>query len=57
MQTNAKQNRTRETVIRLLVVTLSSLIMALNLKSFVQTGDLFPGGFTGIINPCSFLGS
>ena len=48
MQTNAKQNRTRETVIRLLVVTLSSLIMALNLKSFVQTGDLFPGGFTGI---------
>ena len=48
MQTNAKQNRTREDIIRLLVVAVSSLIMAVNLKSFVQTGDLFPGGFTGI---------
>lgn len=48
MQTNAKQSRTREDIIRLLVVTVSSLIMAVNLKSFVQTGDLFPGGFTGI---------
>ena len=48
MQTNAKQSRAREDIIRLLVVTVSSLIMAANLKSFVQTGDLFPGGFTGI---------
>lgn len=48
MPTNPKQSRMQEAVIRLLVVTVSSLIMALNLKSFVQTGDLFPGGFTGI---------
>lgn len=45
-----QQNNTpwREHLIRLLVVTLSSLIFAVNLNSFVQAGDLFPGGFTGI---------
>lgn len=48
MQRNTKPNYTREDVIRFLAVTISSLIMAVNLKSFVQTGDLFPGGFTGI---------
>lgn len=48
MQRNTKPNYTREDVIRFLTVTISSLIMAVNLKSFVQTGDLFPGGFTGI---------
>lgn len=48
MPINSKQSRLQEAVIRLLVVTVSSLIMAVNLKSFVQTGDLFPGGFTGI---------
>ena len=35
-------------LVRLLVVIIGSLIIALNLKSFVQAGDLFPGGFTGI---------
>ena len=35
-------------VIRTLVITLSSLIIALNLNSFVRAGDLFPGGFTGL---------
>ena len=34
--------------VRVLVITLSSLVIALNLKSFVQAGDLFPGGFTGL---------
>ena len=33
---------------RLLVITVYSIIMALNYKSFVQAGDLFPGGFTGL---------
>ena len=33
---------------RLLVITIYSIIMALNYKSFVQAGDLFPGGFTGL---------
>ena len=32
---------------RLLFVTAASLVFAVNLKSFVQAGDLFPGGFTG----------
>ncbi len=33
---------------RLLVVILASFLMALNIKSFVRTGDLFPGGATGL---------
>ena len=33
---------------RLLVITIYSIIMALNYKSFVQAGDLFPCGFTGL---------
>ena len=38
----------REVGQRLLVITIYSIIMALNYKSFVQAGDLFPGGFTGL---------
>ncbi len=38
----------REVGKRLLVITVYSIIMALNYKSFVQAGDLFPGGFTGL---------
>ena len=33
---------------RILVIVLASLLMALNIKSFVRTGDLFPGGATGL---------
>ena len=43
-----RQDRLREFVIRVLTICLSSLIVAVNLKSFVAAGDLFPGGFTGI---------
>ena len=43
-----RQDRLREFVIRVLTICLSSLIVAINLKSFVAAGDLFPGGFTGI---------
>lgn len=32
----------------ILALTLASCIMAFNLKSFVQTGGLFPGGFSGL---------
>ena len=38
----------REVGKRLLVITIYSIIMALNYKSFVQAGDLFPGVFTGL---------
>lgn len=40
--------RLKEFVTRVLMITLSSLIVAVNLKSFVAAGDLFPGGFTGV---------
>lgn len=47
--TNVNQQvRLKEFVTRVLVIALSSLIVAVNLKSFVAAGDLFPGGFTGI---------
>lgn len=42
------QSQWREAAVRVLAVIASSLIVAVNLKSFVQAGDLFPGGFTGI---------
>ena len=48
MVANFKQSHWRETAIRLLAVVAASLIFAINLKSFVQTGDLFPGGFSGV---------
>ena len=41
-------SRLREIAVRVLMITLSSLITAVNLKSFVAAGDLFPGGFTGV---------
>ncbi len=33
---------------RIIVIIIASLIMALNIKSFVRTGGLFPGGATGL---------
>lgn len=33
---------------RLLAVLLAALLMAVNIKTFVRTGDLFPGGATGL---------
>lgn len=33
---------------RILVIIFASLLMALNIKSFVRTGELFPGGATGL---------
>ncbi len=35
-------------LISLSCVIIASFIMALNIKSFVRAGDLFPGGFTGL---------
>lgn len=48
MTTANQQARLKEFVVRVAVITLSSLIVAINLKSFVAAGDLFPGGFTGM---------
>lgn len=33
---------------RIIVLCLASLFMAINIKTFVRTGDLFPGGATGV---------
>ncbi|MDO4287582.1 MAG: YitT family protein [Eubacterium sp.] len=33
---------------RLMVIVVASIIMAVNLKSFVHAGGLFPGGFNGL---------
>lgn len=38
----------KKDVKRLLVCCIASTIMALNIKSFVRTADLFPGGATGL---------
>ncbi len=35
-------------IIRVILVVLSSVIMALDINSFVNAGDLIPGGFTGL---------
>ena len=33
---------------RLITVVLASLLMAINIKTFVRTGGLYPGGATGL---------
>ena len=38
----------KEEVRRLALITLASVIMAVNIKSFVGAGGLFPGGFNGL---------
>lgn len=43
-----KNSPLREVGLRMLVIMVYSVIVALNFKSFVQAGDLFPGGFTGL---------
>jgi len=48
MQMNGKNAAFREALVRVPVIALSSLLIAVNLKSFVQAGDLFPGGFSGL---------
>lgn len=46
-----RQEKVREAVCmwkRTLLIVAASLVMALNLKSFVRTGGLIPGGFNGL---------
>ena len=44
MSEKAVRSPVRDILFRLVLVTLASLIIAVNMKSFVQAGDLFPGG-------------
>ena len=48
MNQKAKRNLSESVAARLVISILSALIVAVNLNSFVQAGDLFPGGFTGL---------
>ncbi|MCI8423998.1 MAG: YitT family protein [Lawsonibacter sp.] len=43
-----KSSKLKEDVLCTLAVTAASFIFAANFKSFIQTGDLFPGGFNGL---------
>lgn len=43
MKTEAKEN-----IKKILVICFASFLMALNIKSFVRTGGLYPGGATGL---------
>ncbi|MBR0105955.1 MAG: YitT family protein, partial [Lachnospiraceae bacterium] len=38
----------KKDLIRLAVVVAAAFLMALNVKSFVRTGGLFPGGVSGL---------
>ena len=48
MKSAEKRIHFREDGLRLLLIILASVIMAVNLKSFVGAGGLVPGGFTGL---------
>lgn len=48
MNVKLDPRRWQAVLIRLAAVTAASLLFAVNLNSFVQAGDLFPGGFTGL---------
>ena len=48
MATKLDRTQYREVLLKLLAVTAYAVIAAVNFNSFVQAGDLFPGGFTGL---------
>jgi uncharacterized membrane-anchored protein YitT (DUF2179 family) len=43
MKTNAKKE-----IKKIIIITLAAVIMAANIKTFVRTGGLYPGGATGL---------
>ena len=45
---NNRNNIIKNDIKRFVVITLAAVLMAVNIKTFVRTGDLFPGGATGI---------
>lgn len=48
MNEEKKRNLSESVAARLVISFISAIIVAVNLNSFVQAGDLFPGGFTGL---------
>ncbi len=47
-----KKKKIKSELIMFVSLTASSALVAFNLKSFVQTGGLFPGGFSGLTLLC-----
>jgi len=45
---NSMSDNLKKDIKRLVVITAASLLMAMNIKSFVRTGALYPGGATGL---------
>lgn len=43
-----KEEEFQKIFLKLCLCTIGAVVMAFNLKSFVATGDLFPGGFAGV---------
>ena len=43
-----KRTLERYPILRILMVVAAAVLMAVNLKTFVHAGGLFPGGFTGL---------
>ena len=48
MNEKIKGNNYRWMSLRFVVVTIASVVFALNIKSFVRTGGILPGGATGL---------
>ncbi len=48
LKRNDRVQTLREEGRRLLLIVIASVIMAVNIKSFVEAGGLFPGGFNGL---------
>ena len=42
------RSRLKREIRRFVLCTIGALLMAANLKSFIQAGGLYPGGFSGI---------
>lgn len=42
------KQKTKKEAVRILTICVASVIMATNIKTFVQTGNLIPGGATGL---------
>lgn len=42
------RTKVKRDAVRLLMVVVASVLMALNIKIFVRTGELYPGGVTGL---------
>lgn len=43
-----KKKDVHDNVKRILIICVAAMLMATNIKTFVRTGDLFPGGATGL---------